>query len=139
MDDGELYEGPEDWGDRRRCFVLTGFSDRRERLSLENKIRGLGGELLYDVTWNDHITHVISKSFASTELVLGGKISFLLNNFINLPFLQGWLLEDGFSKKHMSRTVQREDSSEIQKATSMTSVSSHTGKTGKGLKITRSS
>ena len=72
MDDANLYEFAEDWGERTPCFVLTGFNDRKERVGLENKIRGLGGEVLYDVTWNDHITHVISKSFASTELVLGG-------------------------------------------------------------------
>ena len=73
MDDGELYEFAEDWGERTPSFVLTGFNDRKERLGLENKIQHLGGEVLYDVTWNDHITHVISKSFTSTELVLGGK------------------------------------------------------------------
>lgn len=71
-DDGELYEFAEDWGEKTPYFVLTGFNDRKERLWLEDKIQHLGGELLYDVTWNDHITHVISKSFASTELVLGG-------------------------------------------------------------------
>ena len=77
MDDGELYEFAEDWGERKPYFVLTGFNDKKERVGLENKIRNLGGEVLYDVTWNDHITHVISKSFASTELVLGGKEKYL--------------------------------------------------------------
>ena len=77
MDDADLYEFPEDWGGRKPHFVLTGFNDKKERVGLENKIRNLGGEVLYDVTWNDHITHVISKSFASTELVLGGKEKYL--------------------------------------------------------------
>ena len=79
MDDGELYEFAEDWGERTPSFVLTGFNDRKERLGLENKIQHLGGEVLYDVTWNDHITHVISKSFASTELVLGGNKNIYLD------------------------------------------------------------
>ena len=77
MDDADLYEFAEDWGERKPYFVLTGFDDKKERVGLENKIRILGGEVLYDVTWNDHITHVISKSFASTELVLGGKEKYL--------------------------------------------------------------
>ena len=42
MDDGELYEFAEDWGERTPSFVLTGFNDRKERLGLENKIQHLG-------------------------------------------------------------------------------------------------
>ena len=86
MDDGELYEFAEDWGEKTRYFVLTGFNDRKERLGLENKIQHLRGEVLYDVTWNDHITHVISKSFASTELVLGGK----KKHFIRSTCMEGF-------------------------------------------------
>ena len=55
--------------------VLTGFHDREERLELEWKIKSLGARVVYDVTWNDQITHVISKAFASTELVLAGNES----------------------------------------------------------------
>ena len=95
MDDGELYEFAEDWGEKTRYFVLTGFNDRKERLGLENKIQHLRGEVLYDVTWNDHITHVISKSFASTELVLGGKKKHLIRSTCIEGFFQGLQLEDG--------------------------------------------
>lgn len=58
-----------------KYFVLTGFHEREERLELEWKIKSLGGRLLYDVMWNDQITHIISKAFASTELVLAGNKS----------------------------------------------------------------
>ena len=70
------YTFEEDFGIVPRYFVLTGFTDRHEIKSLHNKIEKLGGIVLYDVTWNDKITHVISKSFATSELVLAGKINF---------------------------------------------------------------
>ena len=94
------YTFEEDYGEMEKYFVLTGFQDPKEIRSLELKIEKLGGMvghnldisisiilfrllnfvyissgiLLRDVTWNDHITHVISKSFASSELVLAGMI-----------------------------------------------------------------
>ena len=71
------YTFDEDFGYVPRCFVLTGFTDRHEIKSLHHRIEKLGGIVLYDVTWNDKITHVISKSFATSELVLAGKLIFL--------------------------------------------------------------
>ena len=58
-----------------KYFVLRGFHDRDEdeRLDLEWKIKLLGARVLNDVMWNDDITHIISKAFAYTELVLAGK------------------------------------------------------------------
>ena len=77
--DGEHYEFAEDWGEKTPYFVLTGFNDWKERLRLENtwtmrlenKIQHLRGELLYDVTWNDLITHVISKFFRACSWKMG--------------------------------------------------------------------
>ena len=71
--DSDLYTFDEDLGLRTKYFVLSGFRDRSEEKSIRRKIEKLGGENLYDVIWNDQITHVISKSFESTELVLAGK------------------------------------------------------------------
>ena len=71
--DSDLYTFDEDLGLRTRYFVLSGFRDKSEEKSIRRKIEELGGQNLYDVVWNDQITHVISKSFESTELVLAGK------------------------------------------------------------------
>ena len=46
--------------------------EENEAREIRRQIEQLEVTILYDVTWNDHITHVISKAFASTELVLAG-------------------------------------------------------------------
>ena len=46
--------------------------EENETREIRRQIEQLEVIILYDVTWNDHITHVISKAFASTELVLAG-------------------------------------------------------------------
>lgn len=104
--DSDLYTFDEDLGLRTRYFVLSGFRDKSEEKSIRRKIEELGGQNLYDVVWNDQITHVISKSFESTELVLAGK-SVNLNTIypslttviIFINFMQVSQLEDGFSKR----------------------------------------
>ena len=46
--------------------------EENEAREIRRQIEQFEVTILYDVTWNDHITHVISKAFASTELVLAG-------------------------------------------------------------------
>ena len=53
-----LFDEDDESGDYK-YFVLTGFHERNERLELERKIESLGARVLYDVTWNDHITHIV--------------------------------------------------------------------------------
>ena len=45
--------------------------EENEAREIRRQIEQLEVTIFY-VTWNDHITHVISKAFASTELVLAG-------------------------------------------------------------------
>ena len=78
---------PEDYEDGRKYFVITGFQHREERLDIERKINALpDSTVLYDVTWNDQITHVISKGFQSTELVLAGNENVKKNLITNYQF-----------------------------------------------------
>jgi len=58
-----------------KLFMLSGFFDEdvAEKEDLENKIRGLGGEVLDDETWHQKCTHVIAKDFAKiSEKIMAG-------------------------------------------------------------------
>ena len=61
MDQDAEINFPEDGhGDKYFCF--TGFYES-EKIDLARKVESLGGFVLRDVTWNDHCTHVISRTF----------------------------------------------------------------------------
>ena len=56
-----------------QAFRSTGVRyEENEAREIRRQIEQLEVTILYDVTQNDHITHVISKAFVSTDLVLAG-------------------------------------------------------------------
>eukprot|EP00092_Neocalanus_flemingeri_P037197 GFUD01040500.1.p1 GENE.GFUD01040500.1~~GFUD01040500.1.p1 ORF type:complete len:1081 (+),score=293.90 GFUD01040500.1:82-3243(+) len=81
---------PEDKGDADKYFAFTGFSGQEER-ELVRKVEQMGGFVLSDATWNESCTHVISRTFEKSEVVLAGlaggrwilKKEFVLDSFQN--------------------------------------------------------
>ena len=72
MDQDAEINFPED-GNGDKYFCFTGFYES-EKIDLARKVESLGGFVLSDVTWNDHCTHVISRTFEKSEIVLAGKL-----------------------------------------------------------------
>ena len=57
-----------------KVFVFVNFVSNVEVEELTTKAKTLGGEVVKNaVTWDPRITHVISKTFAKSEIVLAGK------------------------------------------------------------------
>ena len=71
MDQDAEINFPED-RDANKYVCFTGFNDR-EKGDLARKVEKLGGFVLSDVTWNDSCTHVISRTFEKSEVVLAGR------------------------------------------------------------------
>ena len=71
MDQDAEINFPEDL-DADKYFCFTGFNDREVR-DLTRKVDKLGGVVLTDATWNSHATHVISRTFEKSEIVLAGR------------------------------------------------------------------
>ena len=60
----------------QKVFVFVNFESNCnvEVENLKSKVRNLGGEVIENaVTWDARITHVISKNFVKSEIVLAGK------------------------------------------------------------------
>ena len=55
-------------------FVFVNFEANSEVEELKIKARTLGGQVVENaVTWDPRISHVISKNFVKSEMVLAGK------------------------------------------------------------------
>ena len=58
----------------QKVFVFVNFVSVSEVEELKLKARTLGGQVVENaVTWDPRISHVISKNFVKSEMVLAGK------------------------------------------------------------------
>jgi len=71
MDQDAEISFQEDDCDGDKFFSFTGFNSSEIR-DLSKKIDYLGGHILRETKWNDKCTHVISKTFEKSEIVLAG-------------------------------------------------------------------